>query len=216
MELPLSVVLVLPELPFDSASVVTAVDRQLASHGYCTVVLSEGCKDAQGEYLARQGVADALGHVHLGGAAPRLARTIAQRLAVKVHWAVADYLQRSARHLASAVDVAQAEAVGIHAVRLALAGADARMPVIVRLADDPYRWELGDVALEAVVAAGERRLPAEFLGSTPFTVSEACTRYLAPLIAGEASPPFANGLPCYRLLRAVPVPRRLPPLARSV
>ena len=137
-----------------------------------------------------------------------IANLVKQRLGYKYHWAVADYLQRAARHIASQVDVDQAYAIGQAAVRLALEGKNAVMPVIKRLSDDPYRWEIAEAAL-ADVANVEKKMPREFITADGFGITEACRRYLAPLIGGEAYPPYKDGLPDYVRLKNVAVPKKL-------
>ena len=189
-------VIVLPEVPFDEdrflAKTRDAVDRT----GYCVVVVSEGARYADGRFLADSGGTDAFGHAQLGGVAPVVAELVRARLGYKLHWAVADYLQRASRHIASATDVEQAYAVGRHAVELALAGKDGVMATIVRASDEPYRWHLGEAPL-ARVANVERKMPKSFISRDGFGITAAARRYLAPLIAGEDYPPYRDGLPDY-------------------
>ena len=205
-------VVLLPEAPFDVERFLALTDDTVRRNGYCVVVASEGARYADGRFLADAGVQDAFGHAQLGGVAPALATLVRQRLGHKLHWAVADYLQRSARHIAAAIDVEQAYAVGRHAVELALAGRDGVMATIVRTSDAPYRWELGAAPL-AEVANMERMLPDEFVRADGFGITDAARAYLAPLIVGEAPPPFANGLPEYARLANACVARKLPPFA---
>jgi len=197
-----------PEVPLVTERFLQRVRATVEQRGYCVIVASEGVRDGEGRLLAERGTRDAFGHAQLGGVAPLLAEQIKQELGYKYHWAVADYLQRSARHLASATDVEQAYALGEAAVRLALEGENAVLPVIVRNGDDPYRWEIGKAGLDEV-ANRERKLPPEYLDADGFGISPACRRYLAPLIAGEAYPPYEHGLPCYVRLRNHPVARKL-------
>ena len=203
-------IILLPEVPFDEAAFLAKTEATVESVGYCVIVASEGARYADGRFLADAGGKDAFGHTQLGGVAPLLAELVRERLGYKFHWAVADYLQRAARHLASATDVEQAYAVGRHAVDLALAGGDGAMATIVRLADEPYRWELGSAPL-ARVANVERTMPKAFISRDGFGITEAARRYLAPLIAGEDYPPFQNGLPAYSSLRNQAVAKKLPP-----
>jgi 6-phosphofructokinase len=206
----LPVVLLFPEVPFDPPAFVARVEAAVAKHGHCTVVVSEGCRDTAGRFLAEQGGRDAFGHAQLGGAAPVVARLIQQSARLKVHWAVADYLQRAARHLASRTDVRQAYEVGRRAVRLALAGRSAVMVTIERRSDRPYRYRLGAVDLSEV-ANVERPMPREFIRDDGYGITEACRRYLRPLLRGEDAPPYGNdGLPAYAKLRLKPIPKRLP------
>jgi len=200
--------LLFPEIPFDQERFLARVDETVHQVGYCIVVVSEGLRRADGRFISEVGTHDAFGHSQLGGVAPVLAHLLQERLGHKLHWAVADYLQRAARHVASKTDVEQAYAVGQAAVRLALEGRSAVMPTIVRLSDDPYRWEIGVAPLEAV-ANVERGMPPEFISADGFGITDACRRYLRPLIAGEDYPPFENGLPRYVQLQNTPVPKRL-------
>jgi 6-phosphofructokinase 1 len=165
-------------------------------------------KYADGRFLADAGTTDAFGHTQLGGAGPEIARIVREGLGLKYHWAVADYLQRSARHVASKTDVAQAYAVGKKAVEFALAGKNAILPVIVRKSSKPYRWTIEAAPIESV-ANVEKKVPRHFVTDDGFGITAACRRYLAPLIAGEDHPPYRNGLPHYVELRNAPVKRKL-------
>lgn len=193
---------------FDEDAFVARVAQTVARVGHCVVVASEGIKDRDGRFLAESGGRDAFGHAQLGGVAPRLAQLVKDRLGLKHHWAVADYLQRSARHIASRVDVEQAYAVGKAAVEFALRGENAVMPTIVRTADRPYRWRIG-VAPLAKVANVERKLPRSYISRDGYQITAACRRYLEPLIAGEDYPPYQNGLPRYVRLKNVAVAKKL-------
>ena len=199
-----------PEVAFDRATFSERVDACVRRHGYCAIVASEGVKDGDGRYLSEAGTRDAFGHVQLGGVAPILASMVKEDLGLKYHWAVADYLQRSARHIASATDVEQAWAVGRAAVEFALEGRNAVMPTIRRLADEPYEWDIGAVELEQV-ANREAGLPQEYISEDGFGITAAARRYLQPLIAGEAWPPYRNGLPDYVRLNNRTVDKKLPP-----
>ncbi|MCI0440372.1 MAG: diphosphate--fructose-6-phosphate 1-phosphotransferase, partial [Chloroflexi bacterium] len=163
---------------------------------------------AQGQFLSEAGTRDAFGHAQLGGVAPLIANLVKQGLGYKYHWAVADYLQRAARHIASKTDVEQAYAVGRAAVEFALAGKNAVLPVIVRLADEPYRWEIGEAKL-AEVANVEKKMPRDYITEDGYGITEPCRRYLKPLIQGEDYPPYENGLPRYIQLKNEAVPKRL-------
>jgi 6-phosphofructokinase len=174
----------------------------------CVIAVSEGVKRPDGEFLSATGLKDSFGHPQLGGVAPRISDLIAGKLGCKCHWAVPDYLLRSARHIASATDLEQAYAVGCAAVEFAVAGKNAVMPAIRRLSDAPYRWDIIS-ALLSEVANQEKLLPEEFIRADGFGITEAARRYLAPLIVGEAYPPFKNGLPDYVTLRNVAVSKKL-------
>ncbi|MEX0420413.1 6-phosphofructokinase [Spiribacter pallidus] len=202
-------VILLPEVPLDEQRFLDRVRESVERFGYCVVVVSEGVKTADGQFLADQGTRDAFGHVQLGGVAPTVAAMVKNQLGYKYHYAIADYLQRAARHIASATDVEQAYALGKAAVELAIAGEDAVMPTIVRESDSPYRWHIGRVPL-AEVANVEARMPAEYIDESGLFVTESCLRYLRPLIAGEDYPPYRNGLPDYARLAGRMVEKRLP------
>jgi len=202
-------IILFPEIPFDRAAFLKRVDETVRRHEYCVVVVSEGARYPDGSFLADAGSRDAFGHKQLGGVAQVLAAMVKDELNLKYHYAIADYLQRSARHIASAVDVEQAYAVGRAAVELALAGENAVMPCIVRKSDRPYRWVVGKVAL-AQVANREKMMPRRYISRDGFGITPAARRYLEPLIQGEDYPPFRNGLPDYVTLKNVPVARKLP------
>jgi 6-phosphofructokinase 1 len=184
------------------------VEQSVENSGYCVVVVSEGVRTADGKFLAEAGTKDAFGHSQLGGVGPVVAQMTQDAFGYKFHWAVADYLQRSARHLASKVDVEQAYAVGKAAVELALQGKNAVMPVIVRRSSKPYRWSIGEAPL-ATVANQEKKLPRAFITADGFGITAACRRYLLPLIGGEDYPPYIRGMPAYVALKGRSVPRRL-------
>nr|CDQ33006.1 6-phosphofructokinase [Virgibacillus halodenitrificans] len=200
---------IFPELPFQRARVMQRVDEAVKKYGYCVIVVSEGARYEDGTFLADAGNTDAFGHRQLGGVAPTLAGMVKQDLGYKYHWAVADYLQRSARHLASKTDVEQAYAVGQKAVELALEGKNAMMPTIKRVSETPYEWRI-DAAPLAEVANKEKFMPRDYIREDGFGITEAGRRYLSPLIQGEDFPPFENGLPKVAKLDKVKVPRKLP------
>ena len=201
-------VILFPEIAFDQQRFLERVKDSVTRYGYCVVVVSEGVKGADGKFLAEAGTTDAFGHAQLGGAAPEIARIVKDGLGYKYHWAVADYLQRAARHIASKTDVQQAYAVGRAAVEFALKGHNAVLPVIVRRSSKPYRWTIAAAPLEAV-ANVEKKVPRNFVTADGFGITAACRRYLEPLIAGEDYPPFKDGLPAYVVLKNAPVTRKL-------
>ncbi len=197
-----------PEISFDESEFTQRVDNCVSKHGYCAIVVSEGLRNANGDFVADSGLRDAFGHAQLGGVAPVIAAMIKQSLGLKYHWAVADYLQRAARHIASKTDVEQAYALGRAAVEMALAGNNAVMPTIERLSDEPYRWSIGEARLEDV-ANVEKNLPRDFITDDGYGITASCRRYLSPLIAGEDYPPYRNGLPDYVRLQNAPLAKRL-------
>ena len=201
-------ILLFPEVTFDQEKFLARVQQTVKRVGWCAIAVSEGVKDAEGRFLAEGGTRDAFGHVQLGGVGPRIAQMVKEAHGYKFHWAVADYLQRAARHLASKVDVEQSYALGAAAVKLALAGHNAVMPTIERVSDKPYRWKIGTAQLKDV-ANKEKKMPRNFITRDGFHITDACRRYLSPLIRGEAPPPYRDGLPDYVRLKNTPVPKRL-------
>lgn len=200
--------LLFPEVPFDPERFLAAVEACVRDVGYCTIAVSEGLCDAEGNLIAESGTRDAFGHAQLGGVGQMVAQLIQDRLGLKYHWALADYLQRSARHLASATDVEQAYALGAAAVDLALAGKTGVMVNLRRLSETPYRWDIGTAPL-GDIANAERKLPPEYIRADGFHITDACRAYLAPLIAGEAPPPYRDGLPDYVRLKNIAVAKKL-------
>ncbi|OGT90600.1 MAG: 6-phosphofructokinase [Gammaproteobacteria bacterium RIFOXYD12_FULL_61_37] len=203
------VVVLFPEVEFDKERFLVTVKTKVEQHGFCTVVVSEGCHWPDGKFLAEQGTRDAFGHAQLGGAAPVVANMIKEAHGYKFHWAVADYLQRAARHLASASDVEQAYALGVAAVQKALEGKNSIMPTVVRESTSPYRWSIGEASLSEV-ANVEKMMPMEFITEDGFGITQGCKDYLYPLIKGEAYPPYKdNGMPDYVTLKLAGVPKKL-------
>ena len=201
-------IILFPEVAFDEEKFLAKVEESVEANGYCAIVVSEGVRNSDGKFLSEAGTRDAFGHAQLGGVAPLIANLVKDRLGYKYHWAVADYLQRSARHIASATDVEQAYALGRAAVELAVDGKNAVIPVIVRTSDEPYEWEVGTANLEDV-ANVEKKMPRDYISDDGFGITEACRRYLQPLIQGESYPPYKNGLPDYVRLRNIAVPKKL-------
>ena len=201
-------IILFPEITFDEEKFLARVKECVDRYGYCAIVVSEGVKNASGQFLADAGTRDAFGHAQLGGVAPVVAQLVKDKLGYKYHWAVADYLQRAARHIASKVDVEQAYAVGKAAVELALKGHHAVMPAIVRTSDKPYRWKIGVAPLDKV-ANVEKMLPRDYISPDGFHITAKGRRYLAPLIKGEDYPPYKDGLPQYVVLKNKPVRRKL-------
>ncbi len=201
-------IILFPEIPFKKSAFLKRVRECVEENDYCVIVVSEGAQYANGSFLAEAGTRDAFGHAQLGGVAPVVAGMIRDRFGYKYHYAVADYLQRSARHIASATDVKQAYAVGKAAVKMALAGRTAVMPVIKRISDQPYRWRIEEGALSRI-ANKEKMLPRRYISKDGFSITPACRRYLSPLIRGEDYPPYINGLPRYVTLKGVSVSKLL-------
>jgi len=207
-ETPVPLVLLFPEIVFDEAKFLAAVERNVKTSGYCCIGVSEGLKGPDGRLMAEAGTKDAFGHAQLGGVGPLIASIVKEKLKYKHHWAVADYLQRAARHLASKTDLDQSYAVGKAAVEFALAGKNAVMPAIIRIADKPYRWKIAEAPLTEI-ANREKKLPRTFITTDGFGITAKARAYLAPLIKGEAPPPFKDGLPRYVRLKNVPVTKKL-------
>ncbi len=201
-------IILFPEIAFNEKKFLSRVKQSVKRYGYCVIVASEGVRDENGRFLAEAESKDAFGHAQLGGLAPVLAELIKQQLGYKYHWAVADYLQRAARHIASKNDVAQAYALGKAAMELALKGKNAVMPTIVRKSDKPYRWSIGSASL-ADVANVEKMMPRNFISRNGFEITDICRTYLEPLIQGEDYPPYRKGLPQYVTLKNIAVPKKL-------
>jgi len=199
--------LLFPEIPFDEAAFLAKVAENVKRHGYCAIGVSEGLHGPDGKFLSESGLKDAFGHSQLGGVAPMIANLVQAKLGYKHHWAVADYLQRSARHIASRTDLEQSYAVGKAAVELAVAGLSGVMPTIVRVSSRPYRWKIGHARLEDV-ANVERKMPRDFITPDGFHITAKCRNYLLPLVSGEAFPPFENGLPKYVRLKNAAVRKK--------
>ncbi|MDY6829431.1 MAG: 6-phosphofructokinase [Pseudomonadota bacterium] len=201
-------IIVFPEIPFEERAFLERVKTSVEQNGYCVAVVSEGAQTADGTFLAESSARDAFGHAQLGGVAPALAQLVKERLGYKYHWAVADYLQRAARHIASKTDVDQAYAVGKAAVEFALAGKNAVMPTIVRKNTKRYSWTIGEAPLRKV-ANVERKMPRSYITKDGFGITPKARQYLAPLIAGEDYPPYRDGIPRYAQLKLQRVPKKL-------
>lgn len=202
-------IIVFPEIAFDKEAFLAKAKICVDQYGYCAIVVSEGAHYEDGTFLADQGTTDAFGHAQLGGVAPTLANMLKDALGYKYHWAVSDYLQRAARHIASGTDVEQAYAMGKAAVEFALAGKNAVMPTVVRDSSSPYRWHIGEANL-ADVANVEKMMPREFITEDGFGITAAAREYFAPLILGEDYPPYKNGLPDYARLQKILADKKLP------
>jgi len=204
------VVILFPEIDFNEEKFLEKVEKNVKEFGYCTIVVSEGTKWPDGKFLAEQGTRDDFGHAQLGGAAPVVANIIKKALGYKFHWAVADYLQRSARHLASNSDVEQAYALGKAAVEMALEGKNSIMPAIIRISNNPYKWEIGFGELKDI-ANVEKMMPENYISEDGFSITSLCREYLLPLIEGENYPPYNNGLPDYVVMQKSKIKKKLPP-----
>ena len=187
-------IILFPEIPFNQKKMLSKVKSTIKKQGYCVIVVSEGVQDNKGNFLADAGTKDAFGHKQLGGVAPQIASIINSSLGYKYHWAVSDYLQRSARHIASQTDLEQAYSVGQAAIEFVLKGQNAVMPIIKRKNTKKYSWEIDKVSLSRV-ANKEKKMPRSFITKDGFGITGACKKYLNPLIQGEAYPPYKNGIP---------------------
>ena len=203
-------IILFPEIAFEEERFLAKVKETVEKFGFCVIVASEGTQTADGQLLSGSTSRYAFGHVQLGGLAPKLANIIKQALGYKYHWAVADYLQRAARHIASKTDLEQAYALGEAAVNLAMAGNNALMPTIVRVSDEPYEWKVGTAPLDEV-ANQEKMMPGSFFSDDGFGITEEARRYFQPLIMGEAYPNYQDGLPHYVTLDRHLAPKKLPP-----
>lgn len=202
------IVILFPEVKFNEKKFLARVDAMVKKYGYCSVVVSEGVRWPDGRFLAETGLRDAFGHAQLGGVAPVVANIIKDSLGYKYHWAVADYLQRAARHIASKTDVDQAYAMGKAAIQFAIKGQNAIMPTIDRVSTKPYKWKVGSADL-AKVANVEKMMPKDFITKDGFGITQKCRNYLAPLTKGEDYPPYKNGMPTYVRLKNKAVPKKL-------
>ena len=202
------IIILFPEVEFDQQKFIAKVDAMVKKHGYCTVVVSEGVHWPDGRFLAESGLKDAFGHSQLGGAATVIANMVQSELGLKNHWAVADYLQRAARHIASKTDVDMAYAMGKAAVQYALKGHNSIMPTVDRISNKPFKWKVGMAPLSKV-ANVEKMMPTNFITKDGFGITKACRTYLEPLIKGEDYPPYKDGLPKYVRLKNVGVPKKL-------
>ncbi len=200
--------IMVPEIPFAPEAFLKQVQHTVKKYGHCAIVASEGLRNQDGTFISESGLVDAFGHKQLGGVAPILAKLIKENLGYKYHWALSDYLQRSARHIASKTDVLQAYALGQKAVEFALSGKNAVMPIIVRESNQPYRWSIGEAPLEKV-ANIEVGMPRDFMSEDGFSITKKCREYLEPLIQGEDYPPYSNGLPQYVKLKNQMVVKKL-------
>lgn len=203
-------IILFPEIAFDQKKFLKKVQSCVKAYGYCAIVVSEGAQNKDGSFLADAGGKDAFGHVQLGGVAPFVAEMVKKELGYKYHWAVSDYLQRAARHIASGTDVEQAYAMGKAAVEFALAGKNAVMPTIVRKSGRKYGWSVGEAKLSDV-ANVEKTMPRAFISADGFGITQAARDYFSPLIQGEDYPPYKNGLPQYARLKKVLVEKKLKP-----
>ena len=203
-------IILFPEIVFDPVAFIAKVDETVRKYGYCAVGVSEGIKGADGKFVSESGLVDAFGHAQLGGVAPAIAELVKRELKLKYHWAVADYLQRAGRHIASKTDVLQTYALGKAAVEFAVQGLNGVMPAIRRVSSSPYKWDIIAAPLSKV-ANHEKKMPRDYISKDGFHITQKCRDYLSPLIAGEDYPPYRNGLPAYVRLKNVAVRKKLPP-----
>lgn len=208
VENDLPIIILFPEITFSKAKFMAEVKRKVKQYGYVSIVVSEGVRDRSGKFLADQGLVDAFGHAQLGGVAPVIANMVKQDLGYKFHWAVADYMQRAARHIASQSDVEQAYALGKAAVEMAIAGKNSVMPTIKRISSSPYKWKIGSANLSRV-ANVEKMMPRNYITKDGFGITKRCRTYLEPLIKGEDYPPYKNGMPDYVTLKKKLVNKKL-------
>ena len=201
-------IILMPEIDFNQKVFLSSVKQCVKDNGFCVVVASEGIKNSKGKFLAESDTKDAFGHAQLGGVAPYLAGLISEKLKLKNHWAVSDYLQRSARHISSKTDLLQAEAVGVHAIKYAVKGMNGVMPIIVRGKGKKYTWKIEPAPLSKI-ANVEKKLPKSFIAKNGMDVTTKAIDYLAPLIEGEAFPPFKNGIPKIEKLKLIEVKKKL-------
>jgi ATP-dependent phosphofructokinase / diphosphate-dependent phosphofructokinase len=207
-DMPAPQIILFPEITFDPKAFIKRVDQVVKRDGYCAIGVSEGIRGADGKFVSESGLVDAFGHAQLGGVAPFIADMVKRELKLKNHWAVADYLQRAARHVASKTDVEQTYALGKAAVEFAVKGMNGVMPAVKRITSKPYKWEIIAAPLTQV-ANHEKKMPRDFITADGFHITQKCRNYLQPLIAGEAYPPYEDGLPKYVVLKNVAVKKKL-------
>lgn len=206
---PIPIIILFPEVEFNQKKFLARVDAMVKKHGYCTVVVSEGVHYPDGKFLAETGLKDSFGHAQLGGAATVISGMVQNELGLKNHWAVADYLQRAARHIASKTDVEMAYAMGKAAVQFALKGHNSIMPTVERLSNKPFKWRVGMAPLSKV-ANVEKMMPKNFITTDGYGITKKCREYLEPLIKGEDYPPYKNGMPQYVRMKNVGIKQKLP------
>jgi ATP-dependent phosphofructokinase / diphosphate-dependent phosphofructokinase len=207
-DMPAPQIILFPEITFDPKAFIKRVDQVVKRDGYCAIGVSEGIRGADEKFVSESGLVDAFGHAQLGGVAPFIADMVKRELKLKNHWAVADYLQRAARHVASKTDVEQTYALGKAAVEFAVKGMNGVMPAVKRITSKPYKWEIIAAPLTQV-ANHEKKMPRDFITADGFHITQKCRNYLQPLIAGEAYPPYEDGLPAYVVLKNVAVKKKL-------
>ena len=200
--------ILLPEVYFDQKEFLKKVRATVKKSGYCVIVASEGIKNSKGDFVAASTTKDSFGHAHLGGVAPKLANMITEKLKIKVHWSVADYLQRAARHIASSVDVKQAYAIGESAIRYAMSGKNGVMLTIKSNNSKKFKWEISDIKLSSV-ANKEKKLPKSYISQDGFGITKSCKNYIENLVQGEDYPPYKNGMPDYAKLKHPLVKKKL-------
>ncbi|WP_126456692.1 6-phosphofructokinase [Sulfuriflexus mobilis] len=206
---PIPIIILFPEVEFNQKKFLARVDAMVKKHGYCTVVVSEGVHYPDGKFLAETGLKDSFGHAQLGGAATVISGMVQNELGLKNHWAVADYLQRAARHIASKTDVDMAYAMGKAAVQFALKGHNSIMPTVDRISNKPFKWKVGMAPLSKV-ANVEKMMPKNFITTDGYGITKKCREYLEPLIKGEDYPPYKNGMPQYVRMKNVGIKQKLP------
>ncbi len=199
-----------PEIQFNRSSFLKKVKETTIKYGYCVIVASEGIKDSKNKFLSDSGLKDSFGHAQLGGVAPVLSSIISSELKYKVHWAVSDYLQRAARHIASKVDVQQAYALGLESIKVAkLDNNNIMLTIKSTKTKQKYKWSISSTNLNNV-ANVEKMLPKNFIKSNGFEITRSCKEYISNLIQGEDYPSYENGIPQYAKLECKTIKKKLP------
>ena len=199
-----------PEIQFNRSSFLKKVKETTIKYGYCVIVASEGIKDNKNKFLSDSGLKDSFGHAQLGGVAPVLSSIITNKLKYKVHWAVSDYLQRAARHIASTVDVEQAYALGLESIKVAkLDNNNIMLTIKSTKIKQKYKWSISSTNLNNV-ANVEKMLPKNFIKSNGFEITRSCKEYISNLIQGEDYPSYDNGVPQYAKLECKTIKKKLP------
>ena len=201
-------IILFPEVEFKQTDFLRKVRGVINKYGYCVIVASEGIK-SKNKFISDSGLKDSFGHAQLGGVAPVLSNMITSKLNIKVHWAVSDYLQRSARHIGSRVDVEQAYMLGKSGIDYAKKNITDVMLTIIRVNNkSKFQWKVSHTPLDNV-ANQEKMLPRNFIKSNGYEISKSCRSYITDLTQGEDYPSYANGFPRYANLNCKTIKKKL-------
>lgn len=187
----------LPEVPFDADDFLLDVKRLLFERNNVIIAVSEGIRDASGNYIsASEQSVDTFGHSQLSGAGKTLEFLVKEKLGVKVRSVEVNVLQRCAAHLASKTDLTEASELGQKAVELSTEGVTASMVTINRVSNNPYSVTYGYAGIKNI-ANEAKSVPKEWINDAGNDVTQELIDYLSPLIQGESNVSYENGLPVY-------------------